>query len=70
MKLKILVLVLLVSTVAKAQKIVHYDLNIKDTIVNFSAKTKPADPTNYIYFLKCTLPCGKVFKKGNILLLR
>lgn len=48
MKLKILVLVLLVSTVAKAQKIVHYDLNIKDTIVNFSAKQN--QPTQRIIF--------------------
>lgn len=46
MKLKILVLVLLVSTLAKAQKIVHYDLNIKDTIVNFSGKTKRAIAVN------------------------
>jgi len=46
MKLKILVLVLLVSTLAKAQKIVHYDLYIKDTIVNFSGKAKRAIAVN------------------------
>lgn len=37
---------------------------------NGKYKGQPADPANYIYFLKCTLPCGKVVKKGNILLLR
>jgi len=46
MKVKILVLVLLVSTLAKAQKIVHYDLYIKDTIVNFSGKAKRAIAVN------------------------
>ncbi|MEQ1554663.1 MAG: multicopper oxidase domain-containing protein [Ferruginibacter sp.] len=53
MKLKIIVFVMLVSSLAKAQpvpivsgKIVHYDLYIKDTIVNFSGKEKRAIAVN------------------------
>jgi CopA family copper-resistance protein len=53
MKIKILVLVMFAATIAKAQpvpivsgKIVHYDLYIRDTIVNFSGKEKRAIAVN------------------------
>ncbi len=46
MKYKILIIAILFATIAKAQKIVHYDLYIKDTIVNFSGKAKRAIAVN------------------------
>jgi CopA family copper-resistance protein len=53
MRLKIFFLVMLISSIAKAQpvpivsgKIVHYDLYIRDTIVNFSGKAKRAIAVN------------------------
>ncbi len=46
MKYKILIIAILFATIAKAQKIVHYDLYVKDTIVNFSGKAKRAIAVN------------------------
>jgi CopA family copper-resistance protein len=53
MKYKILAIVMFITTIAKAQlvpivsgKIVHYDLYIKDTIVNFSGAAKRAIAVN------------------------
>jgi CopA family copper-resistance protein len=46
MKIKVLVFVLFIATITKAQRIVHYDLYIKDTIVNFSGKEKRAIAVN------------------------
>jgi CopA family copper-resistance protein len=46
MRLRIFFLVMLISSIAKAQKIVHYDLYIKDTLVNFSGKAKRAIAVN------------------------
>ncbi|MFM9909220.1 MAG: multicopper oxidase domain-containing protein [Chitinophagaceae bacterium] len=46
MTLKILIAILLFANIAKAQKIVHYDLYIRDTLVNFSGKEKRAIAVN------------------------
>ena len=31
---------------------------------------RPADPGNYVFHLTAETPCGSVFKKGNVLLIR
>jgi FtsP/CotA-like multicopper oxidase with cupredoxin domain len=46
MKYKIVIFLMFVTTIAKAQKIVHYDLYIRDTLVNFSGKEKRAIAVN------------------------
>jgi CopA family copper-resistance protein len=46
MKFKILFTLLFFINLAKAQKIVHYDLYVKDTTVNFSGKEKRAIAVN------------------------
>lgn len=46
MKIKLSILLLFVSLSASAQKIVRYDLYVKDTIVNFSGKEKRAIAVN------------------------
>jgi FtsP/CotA-like multicopper oxidase with cupredoxin domain len=46
MKIKVLVFILFIATITKAQRIVRYDLYIKDTIVNFSGKEKRAIAVN------------------------
>jgi FtsP/CotA-like multicopper oxidase with cupredoxin domain len=46
MKSKILALGLLFATASKAQKIVRYDLYVKDTMVNFTGKEKRAIAVN------------------------
>ena len=46
MKLHTLILVFLIAFSAKAQKVVRYDLHVRDTIVNFSGKEKRALTVN------------------------
>ena len=46
MKIKLSIIVLFVALSASAQKVVRYDLYVKDTIVNFSGKEKRAIAVN------------------------
>ncbi|GIQ58435.1 hypothetical protein Flavo103_15710 [Flavobacterium collinsii] len=46
MRLHIIILVFLIAFSAKAQKVVRYDLHVRDTIVNFSGKEKRALTVN------------------------
>lgn len=46
MKSKILILTMLITFFANAQKVVRYDLFVRDTIVNFSGKDKKAIAVN------------------------
>ena len=46
MKIKISIFLLLIAIIANAQKVVRYDLYVKDTIVNFSGKEKKAIAVN------------------------
>lgn len=46
MKTKIILLMLLFTLSAKAQKVVRYDLYVKDTVVNFTGKEKRAIAVN------------------------
>lgn len=46
MKLHTILIVFLIAFTAKAQKIVRYDLHVRDTIVNFSGKEKRALTVN------------------------
>lgn len=46
MKIKISLVLLLIAITANAQKVVRYDLYVKDTIVNFSGKEKRAIAVN------------------------
>jgi CopA family copper-resistance protein len=46
MKIKIITLLLLFNFVVQAQKVVRYDLYVKDTIVNFTGKDKHAIAVN------------------------
>ncbi|MFH6999183.1 multicopper oxidase domain-containing protein [Flavobacterium sp. FlaQc-57] len=46
MKLYTIILVFLIAFTAKAQKVVRYDLHVRDTIVNFSGKEKRALTVN------------------------
>ena len=41
-----IVFVLFISNILLAQKVVHYDLYVKDTLVNFSGKEKRAIAVN------------------------
>jgi hypothetical protein len=46
MKSKILILAMLITFFANAQKVVRYDLFVRDTIVNFAGKDKKAIAVN------------------------
>jgi FtsP/CotA-like multicopper oxidase with cupredoxin domain len=46
MRIKLSIIVLFLALSASAQKIVRYDLYVKDTIVNFSGKEKRAIAVN------------------------
>ena len=46
MKIKLSILVLFVALSASAQKVVRYDLYVRDTIVNFTGKPKRAIAVN------------------------
>ncbi|OIV44043.1 multicopper oxidase domain-containing protein [Flavobacterium johnsoniae] len=46
MKLHTILIVFLIAFTAKAQKVVRYDLHVRDTIVNFSGKEKRAIAVN------------------------
>ena len=46
MKSKILILTMLITFFVNAQKVVRYDLFVRDTIVNFSGKDKHAIAVN------------------------
>lgn len=45
-KYKIVIIIMLFAVTAQAQKIVRYDLYVKDTLVNFTGKTKRAIAVN------------------------
>ncbi len=45
-KINIVYLLLFLTTISSAQKVVHYDLYVKDTLVNFSGKEKRAIAVN------------------------
>lgn len=46
MKLQTILIVFLIALSAKAQKVVRYDLHVRDTVVNFSGKEKRALTVN------------------------